>query len=133
MNAAFLRIGLSACDIGVSYFLARMVGSCVAAQYMLTGRFMSAERTLQLGLVSAIIAPDALDAEGRTLATEMLSATPLGLRLTKDTLNFAIDVGGLDAVLAMEDRNQVLTSRDANFREDVNAFLEKRAPNYPLD
>jgi Enoyl-CoA hydratase/isomerase len=43
MNAAFIRIGLSACDIGVSYFLPRMVGSAVAAEYLLTGRFMDAE------------------------------------------------------------------------------------------
>lgn len=133
MNAAFLRIGLSACDIGVSYFLPRMVGSSVAAEYMLTGRFMSPERARELGLVSGIVAPDALEAEGRALAREMLNATPLGLRLTKDALNFTIDAGGLDAVLAMEDRNQVLTAQDPNFREGVNAFLEKRPPNYRLD
>ena len=49
MNAAFIRIGLSACDIGVSYFLPRMVGSSVAAELMLTGRFIRAERALSLG------------------------------------------------------------------------------------
>ncbi|MBL3347023.1 enoyl-CoA hydratase/isomerase family protein, partial [Klebsiella pneumoniae] len=40
MNAAFIRIGLTGCDMGVSYFLPRMVGSSVAAEYLLTGRFM---------------------------------------------------------------------------------------------
>ena len=44
MNAAFIKLGLTACDIGVSYFLPRMVGSLVAAEYMLTGRFITAER-----------------------------------------------------------------------------------------
>jgi enoyl-CoA hydratase/carnithine racemase len=48
MNAAFVRIGLSACDIGVSYFLPRMVGSSVAAEYMLTGRFIDPHRALAL-------------------------------------------------------------------------------------
>ena len=114
----------------MSYFLPRMVGSSVAAEYMLTGRFFTPEKALALGLVSAVVAPDALEAEGATLADEMLHASPLGLRLTKDALNHAVDAGGLEAVIAMEDRNQVLTARDENFGEGVRAFLEKRRPNY---
>jgi enoyl-CoA hydratase len=130
MNAAFIRIGLSACDIGVSYFLPRMVGSSVAAEYMLTGRFIDAERARELGLVSRVVPRDELETEGRALAEDMLHATPLGLRLTKEALNHAVDAGSLEAVIAMEDRNQVLTSRDENFKEGVRAFLEKRKPNY---
>ena len=130
MNAAFIRIGLSACDIGVSYFLPRMVGSSVAAEYMLTGRFIDAERAYGLGLISRIVAPEALEAEARAFAADMLHATPLGLRLTKEALNHAIDAGGLEAVIAMEDRNQILCAQDDNFAEGVRAFLEKRPPNY---
>ena len=43
MNASFIRIGLTGCDMGVSYFLPRMVGSSVASEYLLTGRFMNAQ------------------------------------------------------------------------------------------
>ncbi len=132
MNAAFIRIGLSACDIGVSYFLPRMVGSSVAAEYMLTGRFIDAERAYQLGLVSRIVEDDQLQAEADAFVADMLHATPLGLRLTKDALNHAIDANGLENVIAMEDRNQVLTSQDPNFREGVAAFLEKRKPDYKV-
>lgn len=131
MNAAFIRIGLSACDIGVSYFLPRMVGSSVAAEYMLTGRFLRAEDALRHGLVSRIVAPEALAAEGDELLKDMLRATPLGLRLTKEALNVAIDAQGLEAVVAMEDRNQILAAQDStNCREGVAAFLEKREPRY---
>ncbi len=130
MNAAFIRIGLSACDIGVSYFLPRMVGSSVAAEYMLTGRFIDAERAYQLGLVSRIVSPEALAAEAQGFVDDMLHATPLGLRLTKEALNHAIDAGGLEAVIAMEDRNQILASSDGDFQEGVQAFLEKRRPQY---
>lgn len=42
MNAAFIRLGVSGCDMGVSYFLPRMVGASVAAEYLLTGRFIDA-------------------------------------------------------------------------------------------
>jgi enoyl-CoA hydratase len=130
MNAAFIRIGLSACDIGVSYFLPRMVGSSVAAELMLTGRFLGAERALSLGLVSRVVEPEALEGEARALLGEMLATTPLGLRLTKEALNFAIDAPGLEAAVAMEDRNQILCAQGEDFREGVSAFLEKRPPNY---
>ena len=130
MNASFIRVGLSACDIGVSYFLPRMVGSSVAAEYLLTGRFMEAARANALGLVSAVVTREQLEGEGRALLTDMLNATPLGLRLTKDVLNHSLDACSLETVIALEDRNQVLATRDGNFAEGVNAFLEKRAPNY---
>jgi enoyl-CoA hydratase len=130
MNAAFIKLGLTACDIGVSYFLPRMVGSSVAAEYMLTGRFITAERAHVLGLVSKIVAPDALDAEADAFVSDMLLTTPLGLRLTKEALNIAIDANGLEAFIAMEDRNQILCAQSDDFREGVTAFLEKRKPNY---
>jgi len=130
MNAAFIRVGLSGCDLGVSYFLPRMVGSAVAAEYLLTGRFIDAERACGLGLVSRIVEPDSLESEGRAFVDDMLSATPLGLRLTKEALNHAIDGQSLEAVIAMENRNQILTARDENFKEGIRAFLERRRPNY---
>ena len=130
MNAAFIRIGLSACDIGVSYFLPRMVGSSVAAELMLTGRFIGAERAASLGLVSAVVEPAELAVEGERLVAEMLLTTPLGLRLTKECLNHAIDAQSLEAAIAMEDRNQILAAQGEDFGEGVRAFLEKRAPVY---
>lgn len=130
MNAAFIRIGLSACDIGVSYFLPRMVGSSVAAEYMLTGRFLHAERARELGLVSRIVPREQLETEAEGFVRDMLHATPLGLRLTKECLNHAIDAQGLEAAIAMEDRNQILCSRDGDFEEGVRAFLDKRPPSY---
>ena len=130
INAAFIRLGLSACDVGVSYFLPRMVGASVAAEYMLTGRFIDAQRALALGLVSRVGTPEELEAEARAMAEDMLRATPLGLQLTKDALGFAIDASSLEAVIAIEDRNQVLCTQGEDFAEGVAAFLEKRAPRY---
>lgn len=130
LNAAFIRLGLSGCDVGVSYFLPRMVGSSVAAEYLLTGRFMSAERAFALGLASRVGELKELHAEARSLVADMLRATPLGLRLTKEALGLAIDLPSLDAVIALEDRNQILCVRDADFSEGVAAFLEKREPRY---
>jgi len=102
----------------------------VAAEYLLTGRFMEARRAYELGLVSRVGPLDELEAEARSLADDMLRATPLGLRLTKDALGFAIDAPSMEAVIALEDRNQVLCTQGEDFAEGVSAFLEKRAPRY---
>src|SRR3990167_5404775 len=72
----------------------------------------------------------ALQAEAQALVEQMLNATPLALRLTKDCLNQNIDAQGLRAAIAMEDRNQVLCTRGGDFGEGIRAFLEKRKPVY---
>ncbi len=130
MNAAFIRIGLSACDIGMSYFLPRLVGVSVASELMLTGRFIHADRALRVGLVSEVV-PDAQLAEAaKPYLEEMLTTSPLGLRLTKECLNFSVDAPSLESAVAMEDRNQILTSQTSDVREGMTAFLQKRPPNY---
>jgi enoyl-CoA hydratase len=130
MNAAFIRIGLSACDVGVSYFLPRLVGASVASELLLTGRFIDAQRALRVGLVSSVVPDAELETEARKLVDEMLATSPLGLRLTKECLAASIDAGSLDQVIAMEDRNQILCAQTKDFREGVSAFLGKRPPKY---
>jgi enoyl-CoA hydratase len=130
MNAAFIRIGLSACDIGVSYFLPRLVGVSVASELMLTGRFINAERALRVGLVSDVVADDKLAEAAQVYLKDMLTTSPLGLRMTKECLNMSVDAGSLEAAIAMEDRNQILCAQTQDFPEGIRAFLEKRDPNY---
>lgn len=130
MNAAFIRIGLSACDVGVSYFLPRMVGSSVAAEYLLTGRFITAERAYQLGLASRVAPMAELQVEADALVQDMLQTSPLGLRLTKDALGLAVDAASMEAVIALEDRNQILCTQTTDFQEGIAAFLAKRPPHY---
>jgi len=130
MNAAFIRLGLSACDVGVSYFLPRQVGASVASELLLTGDFIHADRALQTGLVSRVVPDAELDDAARELSRRMLRNSPLALRLTKDCLKANIDAGSLESAIAMEDRNQVLTARSADFREGISAFLEKREPKF---
>ncbi len=130
MNAAFIRIGLSACDVGVSYFLPRMVGASVAAELLLTGNFIDAARAERLGLVSRVVPDAELAAAAQALADDMLRNSPLGVRLTKECLNASLDAGSLEQVIALEDRNQILCTRTSDFREGVTAFLQKRPPQY---
>lgn len=130
MNCAFIRIGLSGCEMGASYHLPRLVGTSVAAELLYTGRFIDAERALRVGLVSEVVPPEQLEAAGQTLVDDMLATAPLGLRLTKECFWAAVDGNDLASVVAMEDRNQVLAVANGDLAEGVAAFRDKRKPNF---
>ena len=130
MNAAFIRIGLTACDVGVSYFLPRLVGSALASELLLTGAFIDSERALKVGLVSDVVPEAELEARGQAMVDAILANSPLGVRLTKEALNMNIDAQSLEAAIALEDRQQILCAQTDDMREGIGAFLEKRDPAY---
>jgi len=130
MNVAMVKIGLTGCDIGISYFLPRSVGQSVAAELMMTGRFLTPQRAERLGLVSEIVPQEDLADAGRRMAEDMLKTSPLGLRLTKEGLNMAIDAPSLDAAAALEDRGQILCASAGFFQEGIASFLDKRDAHY---
>ena len=130
MNSAFSEIGLSSCDMGVCYFLPRLVGVTIASEMMMTGRFFNAERALAVGLVNQVVADEELDEAAQEFVDEMMATSPMGLRMTKEGLNMAIDAGSLEAAMAIENRNQVMCSSSADFKEGLQAFIEKRKPVY---
>lgn len=129
-NAAYIRIGLGGCDMASSYFLPRLVGASLAAEMILTGRFIDAERARGAGLISEIVDEDKLLDRGLALADEMLATSPWGLRLSKQALNLNIDAQSLDAAMAIEDRQQVILSATEDHKEALAAFLDKRPPQY---
>jgi len=130
MNCAFIKIGLSGCEMGLSYHLPRLVGTSVAAELMYTGRFIDAERALRVGLVSEVVPVDRLAAAGKAMVDEMLATAPLGLRLTKEAFWAAVDGNDLASVIAMEDRNQVLAVANGDLEEGMRAFVDKRPPRF---
>jgi enoyl-CoA hydratase/carnithine racemase len=128
MNAAYIRIGLGGCDMGAGYLLPRLVGLSNASEFLLTGRFIGAERALRMGLVSEIVPEEELLETGLALARDMLKTAPMGLRMTKEALNVEIDAPSLEAALAIEDRQQVILIETADHQEALRAFHEKRSP-----
>lgn len=130
MNAAYLNIGLTGCDMGSSYFLPRLVNASIASQLLLTGEFLHAARACELGLLARVVDREALDETAGAYAQTMLKAAPLGLRMTKEALNHALDAAGLEAAMAMENRHQSLLALSDDAREAISAFREKRAPEF---
>jgi enoyl-CoA hydratase/carnithine racemase len=107
-NAAIL-LGLSGAEMGMSYHLPRIVGTSVAADWMLTGRTVTADEADRRGLVSQLVAPEQLLDKAIELACGIAQLAPLGVQLTKRTLQVNTDAGSLSAALELENRNQVLS------------------------
>jgi enoyl-CoA hydratase len=129
-NAAFIRIGLSACDIGTSWLLPRLVGAARAQELMLTGRLFDAAEALTMGLVTSVISESELLDVAYAKADEVMLNTPLGVALTKEGMWSALEIPGLQAAIDMENRQQIMASFSDDARETRRARLEKRPPKY---
>lgn len=129
-GVAFIRLGLSACDVGVSWLLPRVVGLGHASELMLTGRVVDAAHAERIGLANRVVAPDELLPAALELAAEMARNSPFGLRLTKQGLQDNVDAGSLEAAITLENRNQVLCSRTEDMAAAVQAFVTKQPARY---
>ncbi len=107
-NAAIL-LGLSGAEMGMSYHLPRIVGTSVAADWMLTGRTVSAAEADRRGLVSEVVEPDRLTERAVELGALIAGHSPLGAQLTKRALQVNTDAASFASALELENRNQVLS------------------------
>ena len=127
MNVTFVKLGLSGCELGTSYFLPRMLGTSVAAELMMTGRFISADRALATGLVSEVVDDDQLEAAARAMVDDLLAASPMGLRKTKEVMTRASEIEDLAAVIALEEHTQLSCMPAGSFAPKVPVSREAKA------
>jgi enoyl-CoA hydratase/carnithine racemase len=127
-NVAFVRIGLSGCDVGVSHLLPRIVGLGIASELMLTGRRVGADEAERIRLVNRTVEDDAVISTAFEVAAQISANSPFGVRMTKQVLNRNVDAGSLEAAIELENRTQVLATRTRGAREALSAFIEKRPP-----
>lgn len=104
--AAFIKTGLTATDIGLSWFLPRLVGASRAFDLMLTGRTIDAPTAEHMGLVSQVFPDEGFDEAALAVATAIAGYTSYGLRASKEVMWANLDVPSLPAALALENRNQ---------------------------
>ncbi|SHH07599.1 Enoyl-CoA hydratase [Jatrophihabitans endophyticus] len=128
--AAFLQAGYSACDLGTSWLLPRIVGTGRAHELLLTARKVDADEALRLGLVTDVV-DDAhlLDTALRTAAL-ITRHPPLSVELTKQGMWAAVENPGFDAAVEYENRQQVVTAFTEDQKEATRAFVERRQPRY---
>jgi enoyl-CoA hydratase len=129
-NVAFVRIGLSGCDIGVSWLLPRLVGASRAHELMLTGRFVDAAEAERIGLVSRVVPDGEVVDAALEIADAIAGNSPFGVWMTKEVMWSNLETGSLQAAIDLENRTQILTSFSDDMREAMTAFLEKRQPRF---
>ncbi|EME17522.1 enoyl-CoA hydratase/isomerase family protein [Rhodococcus triatomae] len=127
---SFIRAGFSACDIGVSWLLPRIVGAGRAHELMLTGRRFDAEEALRIGLVTEVVESADLLAVAVAKAREIMLNPPLSVELTKQGMWIALETPSFDASVEFENRQQVFTAFTEDRAEATAAFLAKRPPSY---
>jgi enoyl-CoA hydratase/carnithine racemase len=129
-STSFIRIGVTGCDIGTSWLLPRLVGAARAHELMLTSRRFDAAEALRIGLVTDVVEPGALTATVNSTIDALLQAPPLSLSLTKQGMWLALEIPSFDAMVEVENRQQVLTSATEDARESMASYLEHRPARY---
>ncbi len=125
-GAVFISRGVSACDMGTSYFLPRLVGASRAAELMLTGRVFDAAEARAMDLVLDVV-PDGQVVE-RALATarQIIAHSPLAVWMTKETMWQTIDAPSFRHALDFENRTQIMCTATGDLTEAFAAFREGR-------
>jgi enoyl-CoA hydratase len=123
---SFINIGLSGGELGTTYFLPRLVGSARAADILLTGRTVDATEAEKIGLISRLVIPEKLMDTSMEIAATMLEKTPLGLRLTKETLNQNQNAASFETAIELENRNQSILCITPEFFKAVEDFSKRK-------
>jgi enoyl-CoA hydratase/carnithine racemase len=126
----FIKVGLSGCDVGVSYALPRLIGGSRAFELMLTARVIDASEADRIGLVSRVVADDKVVHTALDIADEIVALAPFGVVMTKEVMWANLSAPSLDAAIHLENRTQILASHSGDMAEAVAAFMEKRPPSF---
>lgn len=125
---AFSKIGLIP-DSGGTFHLPRLIGFQRASALMMLGDKVSANDALQMGMLYKVFSDDSFAEESRKIAATLAQMPTKALAYIKHALNHSLSYN-LEEQLLLEDRYQQKAAATADFAEGVQAFLEKRVPNF---
>jgi enoyl-CoA hydratase len=121
-GAVFIRHGVSACDMGTSYHLPRLVGASRAAELMLTGRVFDTREAERIGLLHAVVDPADLLPTVLAKAAEIAAHAPLAVWMTKETMWQNVDAPSLRHALDLENRTQVMCTATGELHRSFTAL-----------
>jgi len=124
-NAAFVKVGMSSCDIGVSWLLPRAVGTSRAFEMMLTGRMVGGEEAARIGLVSATVPDAELMPRALALAREMAAHDAFAVWMTKRGAWANLESPSLPAAMELENRTQILARSTGELARAARRFKAK--------
>jgi enoyl-CoA hydratase len=109
--------------------LTRLVGKGRALDMVLTGRNVSADEALKIGLVTLVVPPENLMDAARKLASKLMEKGPVALRLAMEAVHGGLEMS-LDNALGYEAHCFGVAAATGDCREGLSAFLEKRKPSF---
>lgn len=124
----FIRVGVSGCDIGVSYMLPRLIGASRAHDLILSARRIDAVEAERIGLVTRLAEDGRVVDDALTLAGELCEFAPFAVFATKQVMWANLDVNHLETAIQLENRNQIMAGSSGETQEAARAFFEKRKP-----
>lgn len=125
---AFCRLGLVP-DSGGTWFLPRVVGRAQAMGLAMLGDKVTAEKAVQLGMIWQCVEDDMLQAEASKMAAHFATQPTYGLSLIKKAIHAAAN-NTLEQQLTLERDLQRLAGRSSDYKEGVQAFMQKRTPEF---
>ncbi|HEU4430922.1 MAG TPA: enoyl-CoA hydratase-related protein [Myxococcota bacterium] len=128
LSAAFTKRGVLP-ESGGTWLMPRLVGWAKASEIFFTGRTLTAEECLELGLVSKILPAELLMKETLALAQEIAANAPLAVQGTKRMMRMALEES-FEANVHHVYLQLLPLFRTKDFAEGVKSFLEKRAPKF---
>ncbi|MCW2785489.1 MAG: enoyl-CoA hydratase [Marmoricola sp.] len=129
-SVAFIKVGLSAGELGTSWALTRLIGPGLAAELAFTGRMVDATEAERIGLVNRVVPADRLIAEAVELAQAVARNSPQGVRMSKRALLSNAEVSSLAAAVELENRGQALLFQGGDMTEALHAFREARPASF---
>ena len=127
-GAVFIKRGVSACDMGTSYHLPRIVGAGRSAELLLTGRVFDVAEADRIGLVTEVVDDDAVVERALAKAREIATNSPMAVWMTKETMWQTVDAPSLRHALDLENRTQIMCTATGENAEAFAAFREGRQP-----
>ncbi len=125
-NAAFVKVGLSGCDMGVSWLLPRCVGTSRAFEMMLTGRTVGGAEAGRIGLVSETVDDSRLIPRAMELARLIAAHSAFGVWMTKRGAWANLEAASLQAAIELENRTQMLARTTGELSRAAKAMLARR-------
>jgi 2-(1,2-epoxy-1,2-dihydrophenyl)acetyl-CoA isomerase len=128
MTTAFAKVGMAG-DLGGSYFLTRLVGPAKARELYFTSEILGARQLEQLGLVTRVVADEALQSDCMALASKLAAGPKMAWAYMKRNFKVA-EQGDLSKLLDVESDGMVRTGQSDDHKEAARAFVEKRQPRF---
>lgn len=127
-GAVFIKVGVSAADMGTSWFLPRIVGATRAAELMMTGRVFTAQEAQDYGVVLEVVEDGAVVDRAMATLRQITANSPLGVWMTKETLWNNIDAGSLRQAMDMENRTQIMCHGSGEMDAVREGFATRTTP-----